>query len=135
VEFRMYVMCPVLPNGDARAFVVFSTHKLAVERLKWADQGRQTVARHCRLCRPCEGAVEMPEHALLQFHPPTTVTQLRQDFLKKVWAAHPQVLSLYRTCHQTEFLQCLLGQEKIVLPLKSTYCVLQVFYLYPLHRP
>ncbi|PBK59022.1 hypothetical protein ARMSODRAFT_852415, partial [Armillaria solidipes] len=65
LKLRVYLTCPVSSYRDALASVVFSTHKLAVERLRWVDHGRPTVARHCRLCRLCEGAVETPEHALL----------------------------------------------------------------------
>ncbi|KAK0219313.1 hypothetical protein EDD85DRAFT_738701, partial [Armillaria nabsnona] len=59
---KAYLACPVSLYCDALASVVFSTHKLAVERLRWVDHGRPTVARHCRLCRLCESAVETPEH-------------------------------------------------------------------------
>ncbi|PBK88765.1 hypothetical protein ARMGADRAFT_936902, partial [Armillaria gallica] len=116
--------------------VVFSTHKLGVERLRWADHGRAAVARQCRLCRLCECAVETPEHALLQCDASTTITQLRQEFLKKIWVTQLEALRLYGMCDQTEYLRWLLGQEKIVLLLgKFAYRVLQEFYLYPLYRP
>ncbi|KAK0219320.1 hypothetical protein EDD85DRAFT_780821, partial [Armillaria nabsnona] len=115
--------------------VVFSTHKLAVERLRCVDHGRPTVARCCRPCRLCEGAVETPEHALLQRDASAMINQLRRDFLEKVCSTHPQALTLYRACDQ-EFLRWLLGQKKIILLLgKFTYRVLQEFYLYPLCHP
>ncbi|PBK88790.1 hypothetical protein ARMGADRAFT_937010, partial [Armillaria gallica] len=116
--------------------VVFSTHKLGVERLRWADHGRAAVARQCRLCRLCECAVETPEHVLLQCDASTTITQLRQEFLQKIWVTQLEALRLYGMCDQTEYLRWLLGQEKIVLLLgKFAYRVLQEFYLYPLYRP
>ncbi|KAK0430072.1 hypothetical protein EV421DRAFT_2091199 [Armillaria borealis] len=136
LKLRVYLTCPVLSYRDALASVVFSTHKLAVERLRWVDHGRPTVARHCRLCRLCEGTVETPEHALLQCDSSAMIIQLWQDFLEKVWSAHPQAVTLYRMGDPMEFLRWLLGQEKIVLLLgKFTYRVLQEFYSYPLYRP
>ncbi|KAK0222870.1 hypothetical protein EDD85DRAFT_778938, partial [Armillaria nabsnona] len=58
LKLRIYLTFPVSSYRDALASVVFSMHKLAVERLKWVDHGRPTVARHCRLCRLCECAVK-----------------------------------------------------------------------------
>ncbi len=66
LKLRMYLTLPVSSYRDALASVMFSTHKLAVERLRWVDHGRPAVARHCRLCRLCECAVKTQERALLQ---------------------------------------------------------------------
>ncbi len=63
LKMRTYLTCPVSKYRDAlQTSMVFSTHKLAVERLRWADRGRRCIACDQQLCRLRTLAVEPPEH-------------------------------------------------------------------------
>ncbi|PBK58399.1 hypothetical protein ARMSODRAFT_1036565 [Armillaria solidipes] len=115
LKMRIYLTCPVSKYRDALASVVFSTHKLAIERLRWADHGRRSIARDQRLCRLCTTAVETPEHVILECDGSGFISQLRLECMEKIHTAIPEARVLSQQRNLVQYLQWLLEQEKIVL--------------------
>ncbi|KAK0236643.1 hypothetical protein EDD85DRAFT_834253 [Armillaria nabsnona] len=133
---RTYLTCTVSKYRDALASVVFSTHKLAVERLRWADHGRRRIARDQRLCRLCTTAIETPEHVILECDSSGFISELRSEWMEKVHTAIPEARLMSQQRNLVGHLQWLLEQEKIVLLVgKFVYLVLQEVYSYPIYRP
>jgi hypothetical protein len=66
-NLRHYLALPIVPaHRNAFTSIMFSSHALAVERLRWKERYRATVPREWRLCRFCRVCVEDEVHALLQ---------------------------------------------------------------------
>jgi hypothetical protein len=58
-KLRHYLALPVIPaHRHAFISIMFSSHGLAVERLKWQERYRAPVPRDWRLCRFCRRRVE-----------------------------------------------------------------------------
>ncbi|SJL15829.1 uncharacterized protein ARMOST_19334 [Armillaria ostoyae] len=63
LKMRIYLEVTTPKHRDALVSIVLSTHKLAVERLRWTTP---TIVRENRLCRMCMADVETPEHILFR---------------------------------------------------------------------
>ena len=65
-KMRPYLESPIVPaHRKALTSIMFSSHGLAIERLRWAERYRPTVPREWRLCRLCLTQVEDEVHALM----------------------------------------------------------------------
>ena len=60
------VSCVNPAHRNAFTSIMFSSHALAVERLRWGERYRSPVPRGWRLCRFCREHVEDEVHALLE---------------------------------------------------------------------
>ncbi len=66
LKMRNYLEVTTPKHRDAVVSIALSTHKLAVERLRW---NTPSVQRENRLCRMCVSDVETPEHVLFRCMP------------------------------------------------------------------
>jgi hypothetical protein len=117
---------------------MFSTHSLAVERLRWKERYRAPVPREWRLCRFCRGGVEDEVHALLvcQGHP--GFSPLRLAMQADVQALLPGFHWGTASCHTqvTRRLLVLLHDRRLaVLMAKFIYDILNIFDSHPMFIP
>ena len=135
-KLRHFLALPIIPaHRKAFTSVMFSSHGLAIERLRWGERYRAPVPREWRLCRFCRAHVEDEVHALLDcrgdgFHPLVTfrdalrleVAEVVPDFY---W--HPDSRTL---------LLSLLHDKRLPVPVaKFLYNILTVFYSVPMYVP
>ena len=65
-KMRHYLEIPIIPaHRRAITSIMFSSHGLAVERLRWKERYRGPVPREWHLCRFCLTQVEDEVHALM----------------------------------------------------------------------
>ncbi|KAJ7018125.1 hypothetical protein C8F04DRAFT_1329431 [Mycena alexandri] len=115
--------------------VLLSTHRLALEVLRYVDHAHQPVPRAERLCRFCKTEVESPEHALITCESSTTVVQLRAIFLAKLFVDLPELRIQMVILSNTEFLKAIIyPRSTIPLVAKFAFDVLEVFYEVPVYR-
>ena len=135
-KLRQYLVLPVIP-AHRRAFtsILFSTHGLAVERLRWRERYRDPVPREWCLCRFCRANVEDEVHALLECEgdishplgPLRDALRMEVDVLVPDFAWHSDSLTL---------LLRLLHDSQLPVPVaKYVYDVLAVFYSVPMYVP
>ncbi|KAJ7454636.1 hypothetical protein B0H11DRAFT_1654427, partial [Mycena galericulata] len=123
-------------HREALTSIMLSTHLLALERLRYVDHEHQSVPRDERLCRLCLGAVESPEHALVECKASPAVLNLRNIFLGKLFRAVPKMQTKLAELSSVEFLKAMIYERStIVLVGKFVHEVLEEFYAAPLYRP
>ncbi|KAK7049159.1 hypothetical protein R3P38DRAFT_2505262, partial [Favolaschia claudopus] len=116
--------------------LLLSTHRLAVEILRYVDHAHQPVPRSERLCRFCKTEVETPEHALISCTSSDTLLQLRAIFLGKLFRDAPYLQNLMVQLSNTEFLKAVIFcRPTIGLVAKFAYDVLELFDSVPVLRP
>jgi hypothetical protein len=138
-KLRHYLALPTVPaHRKAFTALMFSTHSLAVERLRWKERYRAPVPREWRLCRFCRGGVEDEVHALLvcQGHP--DFSPLRLAMQADVQALLPGFHWGTASCHTqvTRRLLVLLHDRRLaVLMAKFIYDILNIFDSHPMFIP
>ena len=114
---------------------MFSSHALAVERLRWGERYRAPVPREWRLCRFCRAHVEDEVHALMeccadqscQLQPLRDTLRLEVSAVVPGFSWGPEARSL---------LLHLLHDKRVTEPVaKFIYKVLDVFYSVPMYIP
>ena len=87
---RHYLALPIIPaHRKAITSVMFSSHDLAIERLRWKERYRDPVPREWRLCRFCRASVEDDVHALLECRHAPQLLELREKMRREVAAVLP----------------------------------------------
>lgn len=89
LKYRHYWDVRNTKHRKALAGLILSNHPLAIERLRWRNV---VPPREQRLCRLCKGAVETPEHALLECPHQETTTK-RREWLFEVHQACPSLIT------------------------------------------
>ena len=115
--------------------IMFSSHALAVERLRWGERYRAPVPREWRLCRFCRAHVEDEAHALIEcrgdslhdLHPVREA--MRSDIIAVVpdftWGSDAHTVLLH-----------LLHDIRVSVPVaRFIYKVLSIFYSVPMYVP
>ncbi|PPR04341.1 hypothetical protein CVT24_013419 [Panaeolus cyanescens] len=116
--------------------IIFSSHTLAVERLRWSEHRRPKIPREQRLCRFCTVQVETPEHALLQCTGNEEVSKMRDQFLTTVYSELPHVEVQNARLTIDGRLRNLIAQKPIInLLAKYAYRVLKVYDASPMLIP
>ena len=135
-KLRHYLVLPVIPaHRKAFTSILFSTHGLAVERLRWRERYRAPVPREWRLCRFCRASVEDEVHALIDCegdisHP---LVPLREAMRREVSAIVPDFVW---HSDSLSLLLCLLHDRQLPVPVaKFIYDVLAVFSSVPMYVP
>ena len=135
-KLRHYLVLPVIPaHRKAFTSLLFSTHGLAVERLRWRERYRAPVPREWRLCRFCRASVEDEVHALIDCegdisHP---LVPLREAMRREVTAIVPDFVW---HSDSLSLLLCLLHDRQLPVPVaKFIYDVLAVFSSVPMYVP
>jgi hypothetical protein len=133
-KMRHYLTLPAIPaHRNAFIALMFSSHGLAVERLRWRERYRAPVPRQWRLCRFCRAAVEDEVHALVVCvgHPQLLV--LRDTLRSEVGDIVP--LFPWNADHDNQ-LRSLLHDRRLAVPLaKFIYNVLNIFSSVPMYVP
>ena len=131
---RHYLALPIIPaHRKAITSVMFSSHDLAIERLRWRERYRDPVPREWRLCRFCRASVEDEVHALLECCHAPRLLELREEMRREVAAVlpgfywHPDLrIQLLRLLHD----------KRLPVPIaKFIFNVLSVFYSEPMYVP
>ncbi|KAJ3886185.1 hypothetical protein GG344DRAFT_57915 [Lentinula edodes] len=102
--------------------MVTSNHKLAVERLRWAERNKPMVQHDKRLCRMCREKVEDGAHVLFECSNSCKVIQLRKAFMQRVMQEIPHFARHYGD--GWELFGELLADKRVVY----VHEVLEVFY-------
>lgn len=138
LRFRPYLSVVREDHRVALTRLLFSHHPLALEALRHEDLslGRKFVPRDRRLCRFCTGAVETPEHALLECTANTTLPLIRARFLAQVEVLRPDIVPPIAARAPLSALRVLLDWPDFVHVLAAfTHAVLSVFtsvdYVWP----
>jgi hypothetical protein len=114
---------------------MFSSHGLAIERLRWKERYRAPVPREWRLCRICRSQVEDEVHALLECRGDHLyqLEPLRDAMRMEVSAIAPDFL--WHPDSHTQLLQ-LLHDRRLPIPIaKFIFQVLTLFYSVPMYIP
>ena len=131
---RHYLAWPIIPaHRKAITSVMFSSHDLAIERLRWRERYRDPVPREWRLCRFCRASVEDEVHALLECCHAPRLLELREEMRREMAAVlpcfywHPDLrIQLLRLLHD----------KRLPVPIaKFVFNVLSVFYSEPMYVP
>jgi hypothetical protein len=136
-EIRHYLtLVKTQLHREALTSVLLSTHRLAVEVLRYVDHAHQPVPRLERFCRFCKLEVETPEHALITCKSSDALIDLRSTFLTQLFRNAPNLQDLMVQLSNTEFLKTVIySRPNIALVAKFAYNVLEVFYAVPVLRP
>lgn len=122
-----YLALPIVP-AHRKAFIsiMFSSHELAVERLRWKERYRGPVPREWRLCRFCRSSVEDEVHALLDCNAHGGLSPIRDLMHAEVQALVPD----FRwKMDSFALLRDLLHHQRLALPVaKFIHSILSVFY-------
>ncbi|KAJ7231405.1 hypothetical protein B0H12DRAFT_1029491 [Mycena haematopus] len=122
-------------HREAITSIMLSTHRLAVEVLRYVDHEHQPVPRSDRLCRCCRKEIETPEHALLTCESSDKLVELRSIFLRKLFTNLPNLRNRMAELSNTEFLKAIIyPRSTIALVAKFAHDVLAVFYDVPVFR-
>ncbi|KAJ3809133.1 hypothetical protein F5876DRAFT_16901, partial [Lentinula aff. lateritia] len=81
LAFRHYLRIPIGEHRRSLIDMVTSNHKLAVERLRWAERNKPMVQHNKRLCRMCREKVEDGAHVLFECSNSCKVIQLGKAFM------------------------------------------------------
>jgi hypothetical protein len=136
-KMRHYLtMVSTQVHREALTSLLLSTHRLALEILRYVDHEHLPVPRSERLCRFCKMEVETPEHALITCTSSDAIIQLRSIFLPQLFHKAPHLQSLMVQLSNTEFLKAMIySRPSIALVAKFAYDILEVFYSTPVSRP
>jgi hypothetical protein len=136
-KMRHYLtMVRTQKHRNALTSLLLSTHKLALEILRYSDHGYARVDnRDDRRCRFCKREVESPEHALLDCSASPEVVALREEFMKALFEREPKLERQWWELSSESFLKALLfPRSTIALVAKFAYEILEVFYAEPVYR-
>ncbi|VDC04317.1 unnamed protein product [Peniophora sp. CBMAI 1063] len=138
LRFRPYLNVVREDHRFALTRLLLSHHPLALEVLRHEDLtlGRKFVPREHRLCRFCAGAVESPEHALLECMANTTLPLIRARFFAQVERLRPDLVPPISARPTPDAMRALLDWPDFVHVLAAfTNAVLSVFtsveYVWP----
>ena len=133
-KMRHYLTLPVVPaHRNAFIAIMFSSHGLAVERLRWKERYRAPVPKEWRLCRFCRGDVEDETHALMVCRGHHQLVPIRDTMRSEVLAIAPLLPWLANPGDQ---LLALLHDKRLATPMaKFIYNILTVFYSTPMFVP
>lgn len=92
-RLRSYLLIPNPAHRIALTKLLFSSHSLAVEELRYAIRGHGRVPWERRLCRFCHSALEDEAHALLGCMADNDLCVLRGAYLREVYALFPHLLA------------------------------------------
>ncbi|KAJ7818102.1 hypothetical protein B0H14DRAFT_2373526 [Mycena olivaceomarginata] len=95
-------------HREALTSILLSTHRLALEKLRYTDHAHKPVPRDDRLCRFCVARVESPEHALLECYANLDIIALRSVFLGKLFRAVPKLKQKMTQLNSIEFLKVMI---------------------------
>ncbi|KAJ7474627.1 hypothetical protein B0H11DRAFT_1728322, partial [Mycena galericulata] len=112
--------------------IMLSTHLLALERLRDVNHEHQSVPQDERLCCLCLGAVESPEHALVECRASPAI--LDNVFLDRLFRAVPKMQTKLAEISSVEFLKAMIYERstiQVVLVAKFVHDVLEEFYAVP----
>ncbi|KAJ3872264.1 hypothetical protein F5051DRAFT_382491 [Lentinula edodes] len=122
-----YLRIPIGEHRRSLIDMVTSNHKLAVERLRWAERNKPMVQHDKRLCRMCREKVEDGAHVLFECSNSCKVIQLRKAFMQRVMQEIPHFARHYGD--GWELFGELLADKRVVgLLAKYVHEVLEVFY-------
>ncbi|KAJ7094229.1 hypothetical protein C8R43DRAFT_908025 [Mycena crocata] len=128
LRFRHYLRLVSAPHRIAYTRFLLSDHNLAVEGLRHGNRVWRFVEREFRLCRFCCRAVEDECHALLVCTGHPSLTGMRADFLRDVFAMRPEFLMHVQTVAPYDFLVGLLHCPDVTKRLAHfVYDILMVF--------
>ena len=120
---------------EAITSVLFSTHLLAVEILRYVNYAYQPVPRSDRLCRFCKSEVETPKYVLISCKSSDLVVGLRTVFLGKLFSDLPYLQQRMAELSYTEFLKANFHpRSTIALVAKFAFDVLKIFCAVPMFR-
>ncbi|PBK80276.1 hypothetical protein ARMGADRAFT_949801 [Armillaria gallica] len=150
LKMRTYLDVTTAKHRDALVSIVLSTHKLAVERLRWTTPSTE---RGDRLCRMCMADVETPEHVLFRCtgndnndidlgddeekaRVMTKMLKLRKSFWSDIACVAPQMAPPSAPQDDTALLKFLLAHRpSIEVTAKYCYRVLKNVYKVPMYQP
>ncbi|KAJ3895266.1 hypothetical protein GG344DRAFT_39104 [Lentinula edodes] len=133
LAFRHYLRIPIREHRKSLIDMVTSNHKLAVERLRWAERNKPMVQHDKRLCRMCREKVEDGAHVLFECSNSCKVLQLRKAFMQRVIKEIPHFARHYRD--GWELFRELLADKRVVgLLAKYVHEVLEIFYAVEIYR-
>jgi hypothetical protein len=123
-------------HRNALVSILLSTHRLAVEVLRYADHAKQRVNNRAdRKCRFCKSSTETPEHALLDCEESPKLVGLRTDFLSALFAKEPRLERQWWELSSENFVRAMIfPRSSIALVAKFAYDVLETFYAEPVYR-
>lgn len=128
MDFRAYLKIAIPNHRTALTRLLLSTHELAIERLRW-----QGVPRAERVCRLCEGALEEPEHALLQCSGKAELVGLRTEFLAQLELKDAALVQFVQAGSDLEAIRVLSTHEATLdMFARYVYKVLKIFGAVPL---
>ncbi|KAJ3847936.1 hypothetical protein EV368DRAFT_50272 [Lentinula lateritia] len=134
LAFRHYLRIPIGEHRRSLIDMVTSNHKLAVERLRWAERNKPMVQHDKRLCRMCREKVEDGAHVLFECSNSCEVIQLRKAFMQRVIKEIPHFARHYGD--GWELFRELLADKRVVeLLAKYMHEVLEVFYAVEIYQP
>ncbi|KAF7331487.1 Reverse transcriptase domain-containing protein [Mycena kentingensis (nom. inval.)] len=129
----------MVANADHRIALtrlIFSNHCLSIELLRYPTRYRAAIPRDMRLCRFCLASVEDEPHALLGCEADLTLRDLRDAFLREVFAADSSLRTKYALESDLEFLRSLLASRKTIVRFaKFVHDVLHRFRCLPAFVP
>ncbi|KZS88015.1 hypothetical protein SISNIDRAFT_418842, partial [Sistotremastrum niveocremeum HHB9708] len=119
-RLRSYLSLPDFNHRVALTRLLFSSHSLAVEELRYPIRGHPRLPRDLRLCRFCRSTVETECHALLGCMADDQLCLLRRDFLHAAIAVDAAILHPFARANLEYLLRSLLNNE-FLLPATASY--------------
>ncbi|KIJ43140.1 hypothetical protein M422DRAFT_170343 [Sphaerobolus stellatus SS14] len=132
---RAHLSIPCHPHRVALTRLIFSSHPLAVERLRWVERRRGIIVRNDRIYRLCRLAVEDEAHAVLYCGGSQYILAARQSFFDYLTTSHPHIPRCKRwNDSEVDFLRNILGWPKVLPALaRLIHVVFAEFEQEPMH--
>lgn len=133
LTLRHYLEVDVTDYERAITSVVLSTHKLALEKLRYRDHSRPKIPRGQRLCRMCGGAVESPEHVLIECQANQDIVALRTDYRNGLARSEPGIVASWDRSDTCQVLKSIIASRNATFfSAKYMHRVLKIVYAIPL---
>jgi hypothetical protein len=121
-------LVPIAKHRKALTRLVLSNHCLSIETLRYPTRCRVKIPREFRLCRFCVTSVETEAHAMLGCEANSELMDMREHFLKEVFALDPQLQLRFALTSEAGFMRDLLASCKAVARFaRYVYDVLNLF--------
>ncbi|KAJ8080664.1 hypothetical protein PM082_017498 [Marasmius tenuissimus] len=136
-DFQRYLSAPIVDHRKSLTRFVTSTHRLAVETLRWTTTlTGKTIPRDARVCRYGCSAVEDEMHVFWRCNRPPILRLERNIFITKALRAWPEFERVLRTDNPLAIFNTAVDDERLI-PSLATYIhkALEIFSEIPAHIP